>query len=152
MQIGSVISSSPVTQISKKVEPPTVAVVEKTVAETVTLDKEDKATHIMRNYDLHNMAYPEVVKMGRELNNAGVITDGQMLMMSAPGGEHLKLVDGKTVFDSNEKNIVYEKKDYLKNQELHLAYVEKYQASDISTITHVKSLVNLLHNLDALNA
>ncbi|MBI3286284.1 MAG: hypothetical protein HYZ65_15750 [Burkholderiales bacterium] len=151
MQIDSVISSIQVSQASRQVAPETVAVTAQKIAEAVNLETADHATQIMQNYDLHNMAYPEIVKMAGELRDAGIITIVQAGLLSAPGGERLKLVSGQTVFDNrDEKDIVYEKKDYIENFELHLASAEKSQ--DISTINHMKSIVNILHNLDALSA
>ena len=139
-------------QASAKKEQVAGSGIEVAVDRTINLDKSGNGKQVMKQYDLHNISYPEIVKMGRDLYNAGVINGEQMLMITAPGGEHLKLVDGKAkLLTSDEmKEVRYEKKDYLKNQELHLAQVEKYQASDFSTVKYARNLVNVLHNLEAL--
>lgn len=152
MRIDASTSLIQVDQSSRKAAPARVAATEQKVAESVDLDKAEKAKRVMQKYDLHNISYQEVGKMAGELLDFGVITGSQFIDMVGPPDGHLKLVDGETVFDKNPQAINFVKKDYLKNSELHLTYVEKYQASDISTVAHARELVNILHNLDALRS
>lgn len=118
---------------------------ERKEARGANLDKADKAAQIMKNYDLHNITYKEKGKMAGELYEAGVITGEQRMMMTAPQGRHI-MVNGSLVFDD------YGKKDYLKESELALAFAEKNQASDIRSLTYMRTMDNLLHNLDTLRS
>lgn len=118
---------------------------ERKEARGANLDKADKAAQIMKNYDLHNITYQEKGKMAGELYEAGVITGEQRMMMTAPQGRHI-MVNGSLVFDD------YGKKDYLKESELALAFAEKNQASDIRSLTYMRTMDNLLHNLDTLRS
>ena len=148
MQIASVISPIQVSQASMQAAPATVATTAQKVTESVNLETAGKAKQTMEKYDLHNISYGEVNVMVKELADAGVISEGHLLdYTSLPDGE-FNYVDGKVAF----LNSAYEKKDFLKNLDDHLAYVETYQASDISTVTHMRRMVNLFHNLDALSA
>jgi hypothetical protein len=105
-----------------------------------------KVTQIMRNYDLHNMSYGELEKMTRELEKAGAIPDGHLLdYLPPPQGEFTMTGQGLAFADSG-------KTDFLRNLDNHLAYVEKYQASDFHTVFQVRRMADFYHNLDALES
>lgn len=149
MQINSITSSTQLIQTDSKKTTSTNAVAASITSASVQLDTMNKASQIMKNFDLHDISHTEVLQMSRELHEAGVISFFQMAMFSAPPIESsLKLVDGKTVFDRSDENVVFSKKiDFLNNIELGLSSAE--ENGDESSISVMKTMVNILHNLEA---
>ena len=148
MDIASSTSLSQLSQLTQASAPAArIHAAERKVwsADDVNLDKAEKATQIMKKYDLHNIGYHERGEMAGELYEAGVITGEQRMMMCAPTGRHI-MVNGGLVFDD------YGKKDYLRESEQALAFADKHQASDIKSLTYMRAMDNLLHNLEALRS
>lgn len=146
----SLAQTAKTTQASRHATPAGVAATEKKNAEIVNLEKTDKAILIMKKYDLHDISNQEVFEMTHELHEAGVITGFQhMRMNSMLLPIPFKLVDGQAAIEENPKNLINVKKDYLENVELYLAAAER--DGNENTVTDLKSIVNLLHNLDALH-
>lgn len=111
---------------------------------TPGFESTEKAKEIMQRYNLHDLSYSELTKLGMELEKAGVIPKGHLIEYVPPPQGQFKMQGGNLVFDD------FGKHDFMKNLEDHLAYAEKYQASDFSTIFHVRRMVDFYHNLDAL--
>jgi hypothetical protein len=105
-----------------------------------------KVMQIMRNYDLHNISYGELEQMSRELEKAGAIPDGRLLdYLPPPEGAFTMTGQGLAFADPG-------KTDFLRNLDHHLAYIEKYQASDFHSIFQVRRMADFYHNLDALGS
>ncbi|MBI3283510.1 MAG: hypothetical protein HYZ65_01480 [Burkholderiales bacterium] len=148
MKIDSVISSIQVSQNNRQAVPATAATVQK-VAETVSLEKADQATQIMKKYDLHNISHPEIGSMIMELYKAGVIPEDHLLDFTEPSWQNDELwfaTTGKVV-----KSNPNEKIDYIARVDLMLAAAERDQMSE-SSVNYARKFANFFHNLDALNA
>lgn len=104
----------------------------------------EKAKEIMQRYNLHDLSYADLTKLGMELEQAGVIPKGHLIEYVPPPQGQFKMEGGNLVFDGSGKH------DFMQNLQDHLAYAEKYQASDFSTIFHIRRMVDFYYNLDGL--
>lgn len=146
MKINAFTALSTIDQVSNRTGTQKVANTGANTREAVSIDNTDKAAQIMQKYDLHNISYSEVTKMATELQEAGAIPGGKLLdFLPLPQGEY-KMQNGSLVFDDHGKY------DFIKALDDHLAYVEKNQASDFSTVFQVRRMANFYHNLDALGS
>lgn len=144
MKINAYTAALPIDQVSQRANSSKATSIGAKAAETVSIDNTSKAAQIMQNYDLHNISYSDVTEMATELHKAGAIPGGNLLDYLPPPEGEFKMQNGSLVFDGHGK------KDFIKALDDHLAYVEKNQASDFSTIFQVRRMVNFYHNLDVL--
>jgi hypothetical protein len=117
-----------------------------TAAEPVSIDSTNKAAQIMQKYNLHNISYSEVTNLAMDLQKTGAIPGGNLLDYLPPPEGQFKMQNGTLVSDNHGKG------DFIKALDDHLAYVEKNQASDFSTLFQVRRMVNFYHNLDSLGS
>lgn len=65
--------------------------------------KASKAAEILSRYDLHDISFHERQELGRKLQEAGILTDQQMLDFNSPSFMH---------FDANMRPLADEKQDF----------------------------------------
>lgn len=146
MKINAYTGLSTIDQIDVRSDPQKATSKGASAAETVSIDSTNKAALVMQKYNLHNISYSEVTNMAMELQKAGAIPAGNILDYLPPPQGEFKMQNGTLLSDNHGKS------DFIKSLDDHLAYVEKNQASDFSTIFQIRRMVNFYHILDSLES
>jgi len=105
------------------------------------------AQDVMSRYDLHNISYNNLIKLGHELRDNGLISSEEMLDMTAPSFDDSTL-PGNSPSDARSSPDMQH--DFVGMYENLLAFTKHTNAGDTKSIAWLERTVSLFQNFAAL--
>lgn len=103
------------------------------------------AQDVMSRYDLHNISYNNLVKLGRELYDNGLISGGEMLDMTAPAFDDSRL-PGHSPSDARPDV----PRDFVGMYENLIAFMKNTKPVDTKSIAYLEHTLSLFRHFSAL--
>lgn len=113
------------------------------IAESADISGYKSATNVLAKYDLKNISWNEIQKMGQELYDKGIISDKQLLDITAPYFVQPEINGIRPTITADSKI------DYLSNIDALYNDTKKNQASDPVSIAHIEKVKHYFDNLAA---
>ena len=136
---STILSSLSVTAPQRKAETAQSA----KIAESADISGYKSATNVLAKYDLKNISWNEIQKMGQELYDQGIISDKQLLDITTPYFIQPEINRIRPTITADSKI------DYLSNIDALYNDIKKNQASDPASIERIEKVKHYFDNFAA---